>query len=194
MRFPGRSTTIGARRHRDGVCTTVIAAFLVAGTVACSSGSEDHEVEQAQPESLQPESSQAGPSRASPDRSVRTKSANGTSITIRIGDQTATATVWDTPAGADILGMLPLTLTLADHNNVEKTGPLPNELSMESMPGGEDPDIGDVGYYAPAGDFVLYYGDAPYYAGIARIGHIDSGVELIAQQRGAFTATLETAE
>jgi hypothetical protein len=50
---------------------------------------------------------------------------------------------------------LPLTLTFRGHNNVEKTAPLPRELSLDGAPEGHDPAAGDIGYWAPDGDLVF---------------------------------------
>ena len=56
---------------------------------------------------------------------------------------------------------------------VEETGPLRSPLSLEGQPAGADPDVGDLGYYAPGNDLVLYYGDQSYYAGIVVLGRLD---------------------
>ena len=62
---------------------------------------------------------------------------------------------------------------MIDHGGVEKTGPLRSPLSLDGQPAGADPDVGDVGYYAPGNDLVLYYGDQSYYHGIVILGHLD---------------------
>lgn len=71
------------------------------------------------------------------------------SIHITIGDQRFQATLDDSAATRDLAAQLPLTLEMSDHGSVEKTGPLPSPLSLTGQPAGADPDIGDVGYYAP---------------------------------------------
>ena len=63
---------------------------------------------------------------------------------------------------------------------MEKTAPLPRELSLDGAPAGHDPAAGDIGYWAPDGDFVLYYDDdAPYFDGIVRIGEFDGDMDAI---------------
>lgn len=62
---------------------------------------------------------------------------------------------------------------------------------MEGMPSGDDPAPQDIGYYAPQGDVVLYYGDVGYWTGIARIGRFDADPQILAQQTGDLIATLE---
>ena len=114
-------------------------------------------------------------------------------IQITINDQRLQATIFDSPAGRDLLNQLPLTVDMTDHGAVEKTGPLPAPLSLDGQPDGADPDVGDVGYYAPGNDLVLYYGDQSYYPGIVIIGRLDGdAARRIADMDGTVTATVET--
>jgi hypothetical protein len=86
-----------------------------------------------------------------------------------------------------------VTLDMTDHGGVEKTGGLPVALSLEGQPDGADPEVGDLGYYAPGQDLVLYYGDQSYYDGIVVLGRLDGDAALrIAQIEGAVTVTVET--
>lgn len=113
-------------------------------------------------------------------------------IQITIGDQRFNATLTDTPATRDLLAQLPVTVEMVDHGGVEKTGPLPGPLSLEGQPDGADPDAGDVGYYAPGHDFVLYYGDQAYFPGIVVLGRLDGdAAEQIARLDGPVSATVE---
>ncbi|MEV4386593.1 cyclophilin-like fold protein [Micromonospora sp. NPDC049580] len=112
-------------------------------------------------------------------------------IQITINDQRFQATIFDSAAGRDLLAQLPLTVNMIDHGAVEKTGPLPAPLSLDGQPDGADPDVGDVGYYAPGNDLVLYYGDQSYYPGIVIIGRLDGdAASRIADLDGAVTATV----
>ena len=113
-------------------------------------------------------------------------------ISIAIGDEHFSATVFDSAAGRDLIAQLPLTIAMTDHGSVEKTGPLTSPLSLDGQPDGADPDAGDVGYYAPGNDFVLYYGDQSYYPGIVIIGRLDGDAAgRIAGMDGAVTATVD---
>jgi hypothetical protein len=113
-------------------------------------------------------------------------------IQITINGQRFQATIFDSAAGRDLIAQLPLTVDMVDHGAVEKTGPLPAPLSLDGQPEGADPDVGDVGYYAPGNDLVLYYGDQSYYRGIVIIGHLDGdAARRIADMDGAVTATVE---
>jgi hypothetical protein len=116
-------------------------------------------------------------------------------IHITIGDQHFQATLLDSAATRDLAAQLPLTLQMRDHGSVEKTGPLPSPLSLAGQPPGADPDVGDVGYYAPGNDLVLYYGDQAYYDGIVVLGRMhDDAAERIANMDESITATVTTFE
>jgi len=145
------------------------------------------------PERSRPErsGSAAGPGPASGDGSV---SAWGTPIRVTVGDTELTARLDDNATARDLAAQLPLTLTFRDHNSVEKTAPLPRELSLENAPEGHDPSAGDIGYWAPDGDLVFYYDDdAPFFNGIVRIGEFDGEMDAIETQGEDFSATIEPA-
>jgi len=119
---------------------------------------------------------------------------DGTDMQIRItiGDHRFTATLDDSSAARDLLDQLPVTVDMVDHGGVEKTGPLPGPLSLDGQPEGADPDVGDLGYYAPGNDLVLYYGDQSYFPGIVVLGRLDGDApERIAAVPGSVTATVE---
>jgi hypothetical protein len=129
--------------------------------------------------------SQPSGTAASPDQGEQMK------IQIAIGDERFTATIFDSAAGRDLIAQLPLRVDMTDHGSVEKTGPLPAPLSLAGQPDGADPDVGDVGYYAPGNDLVFYYGDQSYYPGIVVLGHLDGDAAgRIAGMDGAITATV----
>jgi hypothetical protein len=112
-------------------------------------------------------------------------------IHITIGDQHFTATLNDSAATRDLAAQLPLTVEMSDHGGVEKTGPLPSPLSLDGQPVGADPDVGDIGYYAPGNNLVLYYGDQSYYDGIVVLGRIhDDAAERIAKMDGSIKVLL----
>jgi hypothetical protein len=112
-------------------------------------------------------------------------------IEITIGDQHFQATLDDSAASGDLVAQLPVTVEMDDHGSVEKTGSLPSPLSLDGQPAGADPNVGDVGYYAPGNDLVLYYGDMSYYNGIVVLGRLDGdAAERIAHMEGSITAAV----
>ena len=114
-------------------------------------------------------------------------------IQIRIDQQRFGATLTDSPATRDLLARLPTTIEMTDHGGVEKTGPLPTSLSLDGQPEGADPGVGDVGYYAPGNDFVVYYGDQSYYPGIVVLGRLrGDAAARIAELDGPVTALVES--
>jgi hypothetical protein len=111
-----------------------------------------------------------------------------TPIKITIADTVITARLAD---NATAPAQLPPTLTFKDFNHVEKVATLPRPLSTDGVPAGADPDIGDIGYYAPSGDLVFNYGDVGYWNGIVRLGRFDTTMELIEHQDDNFRVRIE---
>ena len=97
----------------------------------------------------------------------------------------------DNPTSKDLLSMLPLTLTFKDYSGSEKISYPPRKLSTQGAPAGSDPSVGDLALFAPWGDIVLYYGDAGYYDGIIKMGHVESGIERLANMKGDFSVKIE---
>ncbi|MFL5852044.1 MAG: cyclophilin-like fold protein [Solirubrobacteraceae bacterium] len=172
-----------ARRH-----TLVLALLASLALSAC--GEDDSGQGASAPDPSAP-APPPGPGPASGDGSV---SASGTPIRITVGDTELTARLDDNATARDLAAQLPLTLTFRDHNSVEKTAPLPRELSLENAPEGHDPSAGDIGYWAPDGDLVFYYDDAAaFFNGIVRIGEFDGEMDAIETQGEDFSATIEPA-
>ncbi len=113
-------------------------------------------------------------------------------IAITIDGHAFNAILTASPASRDLIQQLPQTIEMRDHGNVEKTGRLRRALSLQGQPRGADPAIGDVGYYAPGQDFVLYYGDQSYYNGIVVLGRLESdAAERLARIAGSVTAHIQ---
>jgi MFS family permease len=119
--------------------------------------------------------------------------AGETPIKITVADTAITARLADNATARDLADQLPLTLTFTDFNQLEKIAKLPRPLSTDGVPAGADPDIGDIGYYAPSGDLVFYYGEVGYFNGIVRIGRFDTTMELIEHQADNFQVRIERA-
>ena len=75
-----------------------------------------------------------------------------------------------------------------------KVAELPRPLTTDGAPAGDDPDINDIGYYAPSRSLVFYYGDVGYWNGVVRIGRLsDRATQLIEQQPAETVVMIEHA-
>jgi hypothetical protein len=104
----------------------------------------------------------------------------GQRIRIRMGGQSVTATLNDSEAARDLAAMLPLSIRMRDHLRREKTGPVPGPLS-ERTSGSPTYAKGDLGYWRPGGNFVIFYrhdGLTIPSPGIVLLGKVDSSVEI----------------
>jgi hypothetical protein len=175
--------------RRALITTAIIAAVAL-------SGCGDDETEQPPPRSEPPtQTSPDAGTGASTSPSPPDNAPSARRLRITFGDTELTARLDDNATARDLAAQLPLTLTFSDHNGVEKTAPLPNELSTDGAPNAHDPVAGDLGYFAPGGDLVLYHDDeAPEFPGIVRIGELDGDLLALARQDGEFEATVELAE
>ena len=117
-----------------------------------------------------------------------------TQIRVIIGNTVLTGRLGDNATARDLIAQLPLTLTFSDFNDLEKIASLPRKLSTVGAPAGDDPFPRDIGYYAPWGNLVFYYGDVGYFNGIVRIGQFDGDMDAITRQIGDFTARVELAQ
>jgi len=85
-----------------------------------------------------------------------------------------------------------MTIDMVGPRRGREDRPLPSPLSLDGQPEGADPDVGDVGYYAPGNDRVLYYGDQSYYPGIVILGRLNGdAVQRISGLDGSITTTVE---
>jgi hypothetical protein len=175
-----------ARQARSALGLALLATVSLS---ACGGEDEDSDQARGAPDASAPAPSPS-PSSASGDQGA--SAPDGTPIRITFGDMELTARLHDNATARDLAAQLPLTLTFRDHNNVEKTAPLPRELSLDHAPVGHDPAAGDIGYWAPDGDLVFYYdNDAPFFNGIVRIGGFDGDLDAIERQSDDFSVTIE---
>ncbi len=101
-------------------------------------------------------------------------------IRIRMGDRTVTATLNNSEAARDLVAMLPVSIQMRDHLRREKTGRIPKPLS-ERTQGSATYEKGDLGYWRPGGNFVIYYlhdGLTIPSPGIVLLGKLDAGAEV----------------
>jgi hypothetical protein len=176
-----------ARRAGHALVLALLAAISLS---ACGGADENGDQAAAAPETSTPAPSPD----PSPD-DQDTSPAEGTPVRITFGDTRLIARLDENATARDLAAQLPLTLTFRDHNSVEKTAPLPRELSLDGAREGHDPASGDIGYWAPDSDLVFYYdSDAPPFNGIVRIGEFDGDIDAIARQSDDFRVTIERIE
>lgn len=123
----------------------------------------------------------------SPETKTDTRERN---LKLIIDGQEIPITLYDTPTANALYDSLPLELTFEDFNGTEKISYLSEQLPTEGEPDGCDPSVGDLCYYAPWGNLSIFYQDYRYSNSLIKLGHIDSGMELI-ENRENFSATLE---
>lgn len=107
-----------------------------------------------------------------------------------VDGQELDVTLYDTPAANALYDMLPLTLTFEDFGHTEKIAYLETQLPTEGEPDEFDPDVGDLCLYAPWGNLSIFYQDFRNSNGLISLGHIDSGMDVIANMQGNFSVTL----
>jgi len=131
----------------------VVLALLATLSLSARGGpDEDDDQAATTPDASTPAPSPS-PSPASGDQGAG--ASDGMAIRITFGDAELKARLDDNATARDLAAQLPLTLSFRDHNNVEKTAPLPRELSLDGAPEGHDPAAGDIGYWASGGDLVF---------------------------------------
>lgn len=113
-----------------------------------------------------------------------------TKIKITVGNDSATANIFDNPAARDFLRLMPMTFTLKDYNSTEKVSDLPQKLSTKQAPEGMTPARGDITYYAPWGNLAIFYKDFTYSRGLIILGKVESNSKIL-EQEGPFKATFE---
>lgn len=100
-------------------------------------------------------------------------------IELTIGETRISGELFDHPVAQELAGLLPLTLSFEDFNNVEKVASLDRELTLRGVPAADAPEPGEVGYYAPTRGLVLYYGRPRRWPGLVRMGRLSYDLEAL---------------
>lgn len=112
-------------------------------------------------------------------------------VKLTVAEQECTVTLYDNPSANALYDMLPLELTFEDFNHTEKISYPPETLTTEGMPDTFDPDVGDLCLYAPWGNLCIFYRDFRESTSLIPLGHIDSGMGVIANMTENFTVKME---
>lgn len=68
---------------------------------------------------------------------------------------------------------------LKDYASTEMVADLPRRLTTLGAPDGNDPEVGDLSYYAPWGNLAIFYRDFGYSKGLIRLGRIAGDLTLL---------------
>lgn len=120
--------------------------------------------------------------------------AGGKIAKLTINGQEFAVTLYDTPAANALYELLPLELTFADFNGIEKIAYMEDELPTAGELAAFNPDVGDLCLYAPWGNLSLFYKDFRNSNGLVSLGRLDAGIEVIGGIQEDFSAVLERAE
>ena len=115
-------------------------------------------------------------------------------LKMAVDGQELDVTLYDTPAANALYDLLPLTLTFEDFGYTEKIAYLETQLPTKGEPDEFDPDVGDLCLYAPWGNLSIFYQDYRTSNGLISLGHLDSGMDVIANMQGNFSVTLSKDE
>ena len=112
-------------------------------------------------------------------------------IKMTVDGQEISIVLQDTPTANALYEALPMELNFSDYNGTEKIAYPPDTLPTEGEPDGCDPDVGDLCLYAPWGNLCIFYQDFRYSQSLIKLGHVESGMDVLAGMDGDFTVTLE---
>lgn len=114
-------------------------------------------------------------------------------IRLSVGDQVATATLYDNTTARDFATLLPLTLTMNDYARIERVGDLPRKLSTRGAPEGMAPVAGELTHYAPWGNLALFIEGRTWSRSLLPLGKVDDGLPLLSQP-GPYSVRIERVE
>ena len=112
-------------------------------------------------------------------------------LKMTVNGQEVSIILYDTPTANALYEVLPMELNFSDYNGTEKIAYPPDTLPTEGEPDGCDPDVGDLCLYAPWGNLCIFYQDFRYSQSLIKLGHVESGMDVLAGMSGDFTVTLE---
>ncbi|MBE2321236.1 hypothetical protein FYK61_11530 [Xanthomonas citri] len=157
--------------HWRGLTTVLLGSLLV--LAACAAGNS---VAQAR-------ASNSGSSSKDPRMKIR----------LIVGEQVATATLYDNATAKDFASLLPLSLTMTDYDTIERVSDLPRKLSTQGAPEGVAPVAGELTHYAPWGNLAIFIKPRSYSRSLLPLGKIDDGLAIVSQP-GPYKMRIERVE
>lgn len=138
----------------------------------------------------------SAPSAPTSAAAVSTEEAGSVRITMTVGDQVATATLADTPAGHQLAAMLPITVDLQDPFGQAKSGPLPHAIDVAGAAREFHPITGGIYYWSDGDQLAVFYdalGQSVPPPGLVRFGNVDTGLDAFASA-GNVSVTIQRAD
>lgn len=114
-------------------------------------------------------------------------------IRLIVGDQVATATLYDNATAKDFASLLPLSLTTTNYDTIERVSELPRKLSTKGAPEGMAPVAGELTHYAPWGNLAIFIKPRSFSRSLLPLGKIDDGLAIVSQP-GPYKMRIERVE
>ena len=114
-------------------------------------------------------------------------------IRLIVGEQVATATLYDNATARDFASLLPLSLTMTDYATIERVTDLPRKLSTQGAPEGMAPEAGELTHYAPWGNLAIFIEGRSWSRSLLPLGKVDEGLSALAQP-GPYQLRIKRAE
>jgi len=113
-------------------------------------------------------------------------------IRLIVGNEVATATLYDNATARDFASLLPLSLTMTDYDTIERISDLPRRLSVQGAPEGMAPVAGELTHYAPWGNLAIFIEPRSHSRSLLPLGKVDEGLAILAQP-GPYKLRIERA-
>ena len=102
-------------------------------------------------------------------------------IRLIVGNEVATATLYDNATARDFASLLPLSLTMTDYDTIERISDLPRRLSVQGAPEGMAPAAGELTHYAPWGNLAIFVEPRSYSRSLLPLGKVDESLAVLSQ-------------
>jgi len=111
-------------------------------------------------------------------------------IRLTVGEQVATATLYDNATARDFASLLPLSLTMTDYDTIERVADLPRKLSTQGAPDGMAPVAGELTHYVPWGNLAIFIQPRSFSRSLLPLGKVDEGLSVLSRP-GPYTVQIE---
>jgi len=133
-------------------------------------------------------------------------------IRLSIGEEHATATLYDNATARDFAALLPLSLTMNDYASIERVATLPRKLSTQGAPEGMAPVAGrtfrqprpcaqgapegmapvagELTHYAPWGNLAIFIQSRSWSRNLLPLGKVEEGLSILSRS-GPYLMPIE---